>query len=532
MKFTVPEDLKSWYAISCPTDGIRFDRRTLDLMDKNHDGRIRTDEVLDALDYLKRKGVTIAELFADHATDEAQLRKNLEKQSDLDRLAPSAEDVAAMKAWEDRGAAVACLALDQMGEANAALQAVEAVIDDFFTPPEDLPLVTEEPDRDLPLTDHLNPLHLEAILTFAEKCVKPFFGVEKTVLTRLEWKRLKAAFVPYRNWLGERPESNAVARADLKDEERLLRYRIHLGDFLRNYVTMDALYDGKGAAIFQTGMLRIDGKEIHLCFHVESEAAHAALVAKSHCCVIYLRLVHKSDNAVRSVCAVITAGTIGGLYVGRNGVFYDRDGHNWEATVTRVVEAQVSLVEAFWLPWRRLSDFVAGMVRKILGEKQTAAMQSVQAAVQDSSRSGGAALASSVAAIGIAMGMVGAALASILAAVSRMSALQVVGAVAVAILLVSLPSVIITWMNLRRRDLAAILNASGWAVNREMRFSQKLARGFTKCARTGGLFSVIVMLLVLAGITIAADLTIAFCQKNLVTVTENGGNTIHESTRK
>ena len=42
----------------------------------------------------------------------------------------------------------------------------------------------------------------------------------------------------------------------------------------------------------------------------------------------------------------------------------------------------------------------------------------------------------------------------------------------------------LTWFKLRRRDLAAILNAGGWAVNRQMRFSMKLARGFTKCART------------------------------------------------
>ena len=46
-------------------------------------------------------------------------------------------------------------------------------------------LVTEEADKVLPLKDHLNPKHLEAILAFAEKCVKPVLG-EKETLSRLE----------------------------------------------------------------------------------------------------------------------------------------------------------------------------------------------------------------------------------------------------------------------------------------------------------------------------------------------------------
>jgi hypothetical protein len=54
--------------------------------------------------------------------------------------------------------------------------------------------------------------------------------------------------------------------------------------------------------------------------------------------------------------------------------------------------------------------------------------------------------------------------------------------VLVALLVVSLPSVVLTYFKLRRRDLGAILNASGWAVNRKLYFSVLLARSFTKCA--------------------------------------------------
>ena len=87
---------------------------------------------------------------------------------------------------------------------------------------------------------------------------------------------------------------------------------------------------------------------------------------------------------------------------------------------------------------------------------------------------GGAALASSVAAVGIGIGMVGAAAASLMAAVARLSGMQLLISVACLIALVSLPSVILTWFKLRRRDLGAVLNASGWAVNHPLRLALAL----------------------------------------------------------
>ena len=479
----IPKDLKDWYAISCPVKGLRFDARTLALIDTNGDGRIRTDEVLAALDFLKEKGVSVEDLFADHSDDEKTLAENLAKQDDLEKLELTEAEKTARAAWEAEGRTPGVAVCGEAtADAEAALAAVEPVVEAFFTPPDDLPLVTEDPDNVLPLKDHLNPKHLEAVLAFADKCVKPVLG-ERDALTRTDWKAVKAAFAPFRAWRAAEPVVHAEAKAALVEEERLLRYKVFLGEFLQNYVTMDRLYDETASAVFQTGTLRIDGKELVLCFHVESEAAHAALAGKSDCCVIYLKLKRPADGAERSVCAVVTAGTIGGLYVGRNGVFCDRDGGHWEAVVTKVVEAQVSLAEAFWAPWRKLGAGVADAVKKFLGDRQAKSVEKVQKGAA-SAQAGGAALASSVAAIGIGVGMAGAAVASIAAVVRSMGPWQLLAAVLAIVLVVSLPSVILTWFKLRRRDLGAILNASGWAVNRPIRFSMKRARGFTKCAKT------------------------------------------------
>ena len=498
-KFEIPEDLKSWYAISCPTTGVRFDARTFEFLDTDKDGRVRADEVKAALAYLAEKGVDVAALQSPSEEDGKKLADILARLAELDKAPPSEADKKAFADWEAAGKASGVAVCGEgTAAAEAALAAVEPTIDAFFTPPEDMPLVTEAADVELPLRDHLNPKHLEAILAFASKCVTPVLG-EKTVLTRLDWKAVKAAFAPYRAWIAAKPVASAPAKDALVEEEKILRYKLHLGELLANYVTMDRLYSLGTPAIFQTGILRIDGKELSLCFHVDSEAAHSSLVGRSKCCVIYVKLTRPAEGATRQICAVVTAGTVAGLYVGRNGVFCDRDGKDWEAVITKVVEAEVSLAEAFWSPWRKLGESVAGIVKKFLGEKQAKSTALVSAPAAAPAKEGGAAMASSVAAIGIGVGMLGAAAASLMAVLSSMTALQIAGSVLGLILVISLPSVILTWFNLRRRDLGAILNACGWAVNREMRFSMRLARTFTKCAKGPSLWPIFIVVALLFG---------------------------------
>ena len=100
---TISEDLKQWYAIACPTTGVRFDLRTLELMDVDHDGRVRSPEVQAALEYLKGKGVTLDDL--DHPTeeDEKKLADVLKRQAELDKQEPSELEKAAMSEWEQKG---------------------------------------------------------------------------------------------------------------------------------------------------------------------------------------------------------------------------------------------------------------------------------------------------------------------------------------------------------------------------------------------------------------------------------------------
>ncbi len=509
-------DRKRWYAISMPTTGVRFDARTLELLDTDKDGRIRTPEILAAIEFLQARQVDLNELFNPPAELQEKLADILARQADLAKTEPSAADKQALADWEAQGKTPEVAILGEATPAaNAALAAVEGIIDTFFTPPEDMPLVTEEADVTLPLKTHLNPKHVEAILAFAEQCVKPLVG-EVDSIDRLVWKKIKTSFAPYRAWVAAKPVMNAGLLGKLEDEEREVRYRLYLLELLENYVTMRRLYAHE-QAIFQTGILRIDAKELNLCFHVESEAAHAALSPKSNCCVLYLKLSRPAEGATRQVCAVVTAGHIGQLYVGRNGVFYDRDGKDWEAVITKIVENEVSLMEAFWSPWRKLGEGVSSMVKKFLGDKQAVAQKNVASGIQDGGQANGAAMASSIAAIGIGIGMMGTAIAAIMAAVRGLVWWQWLLAIGAVILVVSLPSVILTWFKLRRRDIGAILNACGWAVNRQMRFSMHRAKEFTRCAKICCGWCVLFAVLLVAALL---GTTAYFCLREKAPATE------------
>ena len=481
-------DRKLWTVLSCPLKGLRFDQRTLELLDTDHDGHVRAPEVLAAVEWLKGKGVDLDSLFKKDPTDEKALADVAAQQAALDKAPPSKEDLAAMKAWEEAPSKDASILPfgDDTAAASAALAAVEPVIDEFFAVPADMPLVTEEADKVLPLKKNLNPKWSAPVAAFASAVLDK----DAESLSRADWAAAKAKLAPYRAWCAAKPVMAADAKAKLEEEEKLLRLKLNFVEFLRNFVNQGGLYDFNSLAIYQTGTLYIDAREMPLTFHVEDAAAHAALAGRSECYLLYLKLTRGGGAASRMVCAAVTAGFAGSLWPGKNGVFIDRDGLDWDATVTSVVEKQISLREAFWAPWKKIFTTVAEQAKKFLGAKQDAAVSGVTAkataapAAAPADKSGnGAAIASSIAAIGIGVGMLGTACAALIGLVAGLPLWKVALGLLCVLLIVSMPSVILTYFRLRRRDIGAILNACGWAVNRPLYFSMKRAKLFTHSAK-------------------------------------------------
>ena len=476
-------DRKMWMAMSCPYSALRFDKRTLELIDTDGDGRIRIDEVIGAIDFLKENNFDFSLLFKKDESDEEKLSQISQRQAAVENEQPTQEELMAIDAWTKEGEMPEISFLgSEMADADQALKAVEPLIDEFFQPSSDVQLVTEESNRTLSLVDHINPRYIEAILDFRAKCVVKVLG-EVDFIDMLGWKKIKAKFMPFRKWQSSRPVTAARAKEELLKEEKLLRFKMHLLEFLENFVNMLRLYKSNSSAMFQCGTLRIDSREMRLCLPVESEAAHSALAEKSKCCILYLSVTRHSDGIKRNVCAVVTAGCTDSLYVGRNGVFYDELGRECDAVITKIVEHSVSLVEAFWLPWRKMGEAISSLCKKFLSDKQSKALPANLPQQTDAMRAGGGALmASSVAAIGIGVAMVGTAASAVVKTITGIEPWWMIFPALVAVILaVSLPSVVLVWFKLRKRDIGAILNASGWAINRPLYFSMRRARKFTKC---------------------------------------------------
>jgi hypothetical protein len=87
------------------------------------------------------------------------------------------------------------------------------------------------------------------------------------------------------------------------------------------------------------------------------------------------------------------------------------------------------------------------------------------------------------AALGMALGMIGTALASLAKGIFALAWWQVILAFAGVLLAVSGPAMIMAWMKLRRRNIAPLLNANGWAVNASSKISIMFGETLTDIAK-------------------------------------------------
>lgn len=383
------------------------------------------------------------------------------------------------------------------------------------------PLSQIGPERDLPLLAGLNPYWTEAIAAFRADVVTPLLGTDCASLSATQWQDVKAKLAPFEAWSAAKAGdevaslgserlaallagkaqaeiSALIARdaaletenAQIAEVEKLIRYHANLVALLDNFVNMGRLYNPKTTAVFRIGTLYMDARACTLCFHVNDIGAHSAQSAASKCCLAYCTLTRSDSKETRTVCAAFTAGFAQTLWVGRNGIFYDLDGKDWDATIVKMVDNAISIREAFWDPWRKIAAMISSQVNKMLAARQTAALTNasvkvsmagtaVDAPTEAPKKMEGAALASSVAALGIAIGLIGSAIGGLVSVISGLPLWKTALGILAVLLIVSGPSMLLGWFRLRARDLAPILNACGWAINRRLRFSLKLGRLFT-----------------------------------------------------
>jgi len=91
-----------------------------------------------------------------------------------------------------------------------------------------------------------------------------------------------------------------------------------------------------------------------------------------------------------------------------------------------------------------------------------------------------------VAALGVAFGAIGSFLTAVVGYTTglfQMGVLATMGAVVALIAVISLPSVVLAYIKLRKRNLGPILDANGWAVNAKARINVPFGASLTGVAR-------------------------------------------------
>jgi hypothetical protein len=265
--------------------------------------------------------------------------------------------------------------------------------------------------------------------------------------------------------------------------DRLVHYYRHLHTLLNNFVSLRDFYTPEARAIFQAGTLYLDGRSCELCVRVEDMAAHGTLAGLSRTFLAYCACRRRGGGETMTIAAAFTGGDSDNLMVGRNGVFYDRKGNDWDATIVKLVEHPISISQAFWAPYKRVARMVGEQIEKFAGarEKAVEAQASKTVAEVSAKAEGGKAeapppfdiakFAGIFAAIGLAVGAIGTALASVVTGFLSLGWWQIPLALIGLVLVVSGPSMLMAYMKLRQRNLGPILDANGWAVNTRARIN-------------------------------------------------------------
>ncbi len=380
------------------------------------------------------------------------------------------------------------------------------------------PLAQVGAGKPLPLREGLNPAWAEAMARLETEIAGPLFQ-DKAFLTEADWAAVTATFAPYLAWMaakqGRIVETLGLARARelldgtfketitaliardkalepefsaISEVERLLRYHRDLYKLANNFVSFRDFYLRKDKAIFQAGTLYLDQRSCELCFSVVDAGKHGLMAGLSGAYLAYCDLTRKGSGEKMQIVAAFTDGDSDNLMVGRNGIFYDRKGRDWDATICKLIENPISIRQAFWSPYKK----AARMIQEQIAKRAATADQAVTAKLVKMEQAAAKGSAPEpqppkkidpgmIAALGVGAAGVGGIVGGLLTGFMNLKGLMPLGILAI-ILLISGPAMLLAWLKLRKRNLGPILDANGWAVNAKAMINLPFGASLTRMA--------------------------------------------------
>lgn len=385
----------------------------------------------------------------------------------------------------------------------------------------DLPLANLQQKEGISFKQGLNPAWQADILALYETAIKPKWG-EIEHLTAAQWQELLDQAQAYFTWQSEQPKVAVLDHftvaevlaidsqqkqsqlleliaTDLEVSEaaegwvnldKLLNMQQHLVPLLRNFVSFADFYGRKEKAIFQAGQLFIDGKSCDLVVEVNDVNSHSVIASQSNSFLIYCVCKRRGQpvngREECNIVALVSAGADHELMVGRNGLFYDSQGNDWDATIVKVIENAISVREAFWSPYRRVATMISEQIQKLASNQNNQTVANVSEKVTSKKKADKdfdiGRFAGIFAAFGLAMGALGTALAATFSGLFMLQWWQWPLVVLGLLIVVSGPSMLLAWFKLRRRSLGPILDANGWAVNAQARINIAFGASLTQVA--------------------------------------------------
>jgi hypothetical protein len=399
-----------------------------------------------------------------------------------------------------------------------------------------LPIAKIGSKKIMPLNEAINPSWEKALEKFKTLVILPMYS-DKTHITIGEWESIPQKFEDYYQWISSKQgvpveligltaireiivKNNKEKLLSLINEDialkseadniilvdKLTRFYCDLYTLMKNYVNFSDFYSPDSNAIFQAGKLYIDQRCCDLCIMVSDLPKHNSMAGSSGICLIYCNCISRLTNESMTIVAALTDGDIDNITVGRNAIFYDRKGRDWDATIIKIIDNPISIRQAFLSPYKKLSRFFNSQAEKFASSKEKAVETTVTSHAEKVTTKVNTGLSESYqtkpasaatqpaqpfdigkfvgifAALSLALGAIGSVIMSVLTGFFRLFWWQMPLAILGIILAISLPSMVLAWLKLRKRNLAPVLDANGWAINARVTINIIFGRTLTHLA--------------------------------------------------